>query len=184
MVFLISSKANCAVFSFEVEPNTATAEFPSGTMFKVILQETISSKINKIGDPVSMVLVADVVIGKSVCIPKDSVFLGNIVELEQAQEGRDGYFKVGINELIFSDGWRTPLHARVWDKSTTDLIGGQVTQRTEYTKVPHYIENIGPIVKLVQTGPRAMGQERALPSGLEVIIVLEKDLQVKYLEKL
>ena len=184
MVFLISSKANCAVFSFETEPNTATAAFPSGTMFKAILQETISSKTSKVGDPVSMILTSDVVIGKSVCIPKDSVFLGNIVELEQAQEGRDGYFKVGINELIFSDGWRTPIHARIWDKNTTDIIGGQVTQRTEYTKVPHYIERLSPLVKLVQTGPRAMGQERALPSGLEVIIVLEKDLQVKYLEKL
>lgn len=175
--------AYSAVFSFEAEPDANTAVLPAGTIFKAIAQNTISSKINKVGDPVALLLSSDITVGKSVCIPKDSVLAGQVVELKQATEGRNGYFRIALSELIFPDGWRTVVTARIMDNAATDIIGGGNTPRTEFTKVPHYIEDIGPVVKLVKSGPRDMGKERALPAGKEVLIVLDRYLEVKYLEK-
>ncbi len=179
---LVSNTAYSAVFSFEDESDVGTAVFPSGTMFKTIIQNTVSTKDNNVGDSVSFVLVSDMVIGKSLCIPKGSVFLGRIVELKHPEQGRDGYLRIAIDELVFVDGWRTGVAARILDNNLTDIIGGGVTPRSEYKKVPHYIERIGPVVKLVKTGPREMGKNRALPAGQNLIIVLDRSLEVKYLQ--
>lgn len=184
IICVVSAKAYSAVFSFEAEPDVGTAVFPAGTMFRTILQNTVSSKDSKVGDKISMVLMSNVTVGKSICMPKDSVFLGEIIELRQADQGRDGYFRIIVGEVVFSDGWRTKLDARLSHSGNADAYGGQRTERTEYTKVPHYIQDIGPVVKLVKTGPRLMGQEKVLSEGEEVIIVLLKELQVKYLQKL
>jgi len=180
--FLMNTAAHSAVFSFEDEPDTGVAVFPSGTMFKATLQNTVSSKESQVGDAVSFVLDSDMVIGRAVCIPKGSIFLGRVVEMEQPQQGRDGYFRIGIHELVFVDGWRVDVAARVLDNVKTDIIGGGVTPRQEYKKVPHYIQDIGPVIKLVKTGPREMGQNRALPAGKKLILVLDRPLEVKYLQ--
>ncbi len=184
MFLLTGTKALCAVFSFEAEPDTGVALFPAGTMFRVVSQDKVSSNESKIGDRVSFMLVSDITVGKSVCIPEGSIFLGEVVELEQAQEGRNGYFRIAVVELVFADGWRTLINARVIDNSRTDIIGGRVTKRAEYKKIPHYIHRIGPVAKLARTGPRVIGQDRALSAGKELIIVLDRDLEVKYLQKM
>lgn len=183
-IILLANTAHCAVFSFEAEPDTGAAVFPTGTMFRVVIQQTISSKENKTGDPVSFRLVSDVTVGKSVCIPEGSVFLGEVIDISPAKEGRDGFFRIHIDELVLTDGWRTGLSARILDNRATDLVGGGITKRTEYRKIPHSIDGLGTVVQLVRTGPRAFGENRALPAEHELIIVLESDLEVKYLEKL
>ncbi|HSA07003.1 MAG TPA: hypothetical protein P5556_07465 [Candidatus Gastranaerophilales bacterium] len=183
LFFLISFKAYSQVFSFEATADDTIATFPKGTMLKAILQETVSTKDNQIGDRVSFVTVSDLTIGKATCIPKDSILLGQVIRLEKAKEGRDGYFQLSVNEIIFPDGWRTTLSATLWTADGMGIIGGAVTQMQEYKKIAHYIEDIGPVVQLVKTGARAMGQERAMLAGNNVIIVLEQQLQVKYLEK-
>lgn len=183
IIFLMSVKAYSAVFSFEDEPNTGTALLPAGTMFKAILQDTVDTGFSKIGDPVHLLLVSDITVGKSICIPKNSIFFGEVVELAKARQGRDGYFRIALHTLIFPDGWRTDVSARIMDRNNTDVIGGEVTERTEYRKVRHNIEGIGMVVKLVKAGPREMGEERRLSAGRELFIVLDRDLEVKYLEK-
>ncbi len=184
-LFLVSSKAYSQVFSFEADSaGTGTATLPRGTMIKAVLQQTISTKENKIGDPVFFVTSSDLTIGKATCIPKGSVLSGKIISLGHAQPGRDGYFQISIDKIIFPDGWRTDINATIWTDNGTGIVGGGITRRQEFKKMPHYIENIGPIVQLVRTGPRVMGQERAMLAGKDTIILLERDLQVNYLKKL
>ena len=183
-MFLVGSKAYSQVFSFEAASDTGTATLPRGTMIKAVLQQTISTKKNKPDDPVFFVTSSDLTIGKATCIPKGSVLSGKIISLEHAQPGRDGYFQIFINKIIFPDGWRTDIDATIWTNNGTGIVGGGITQRQKFKKMPHYIENIGPIDQLIRTGPRAMGQERAMLAGKDTIIILERDLQVNYLKKL
>ena len=184
ILFLVNSKAYSQVFSFEANSDTGTAILPRGTMIKAVLQQTVSTKDNKLDDMVSFVTSSDMTIGKAVCIPKGSVLSGKIIRLEHAKPGRDGYFQIFINKIVFPDGWRTDTNATIWTRDGTGIIGGGLTQRQKFKKITHYISGIGPIDQLVRTGPRVMGQERAMLAENDTIIVLESDLHIKYLKKL
>ncbi len=183
-VLLIGNTAYSQVFSFETGPDINIATFPRGTMIKAEIQETVSTKENQVGDPVRFIVVSDMTIGKATCIPKESFIYGKVVRLEHARQGRDGFFQILADKIVFPDGWHTPMVGKIWTKDGTGVIGGEITQMAEYRKIPHHIERIGPVVQLVKTGEREMGQERAITAGTEVIIVLDRVLQVKYLEDL
>jgi len=184
IIFVLASNVQAQVFSFEAENSTGTALLPKGTMIKAVLQETVSSKYNFVGDPVSFVTLSDLQVGNAVCLPKESYLTGKIVQLEKAQMGRDGYFQILIDEVIFPDGWRTALAAKVWTNDGTGVIGGGAAIKEEYKKIPHNIQDIGSVVQLVKTGAADMGLDRALLADSEMIIVLEDNLEVKYLQEL
>jgi len=184
LFFLFTCSAQSQVFSFETNADTGKALLPKGTMIKAVLRQTVTSKDNFVGDTVSFVTLSDLLVGKALCIPKESLLTGKIVQIEGAKQGRDGYFQILIVEIIFPDGWRTNLAAKIWTRDGTGIIGGGAVIKQEYKKIPHRIEHIGSIVQLVKTGASAMGQERALLAGNEMIIVLEENLQVKYLQDL
>jgi len=177
------SRVYSQVFSFEANPNASTATFPRGTMFRAELQNIVSSRDNRVGDPVFFEITSDVLIGKAVCIPEGSYMTGKIVQLEHARQGRDGYFQILVDKLIFPDGWQTAMSGKIWTKDGTGIVGGGITKRQNFRKMPHHIEDIGPIVQLVRTGEREIGKERTLPEGKKVIIVLNHELKVNYLEK-
>ncbi|NLF82811.1 MAG: hypothetical protein GX568_02355 [Candidatus Gastranaerophilales bacterium] len=184
MTFLTINAAYAQVFSFEAKSYSSTAIFPKGTMIKAKLLDSISTKDNKVGDSFSLITVSDLLVGKAVCIPEGSLLTGRIVRLEKAKEGQDGYFQAIIDKITFPDGWKTTMSATFWTSDGTGIIGGGATSGTSYKKVPHFIQGIGGVVQLVKTGPLMMGQERALPAGSEVIVVLENELKVLYLESL
>jgi hypothetical protein len=184
MTFLTANIAYAQVFSFEAKSDSSTAIFPKGTLIKTKLLDTLSTKENKVGDSFSLITVSDLLVGKAICIPEGSLLTGRIIRLERAKEGQDGYFQAVIDKITFPDGWKTNMFATFWTSDGTGIIGGGATSGTDYRKVPHFIQGIGGVVQLVKTGPLAMGQERALPAGSEVIVVLEKELKVLYLESL
>lgn len=182
-IFLLSiTSANAQVFSFESESKEHTAVFPRGTMIKAVLQNTISTKINNVGDAAVFIVDSDLLIGNAICIPEGSYLYGKVLRIEKAKKGRDGLIQIIIYKIMFPDGWQTQMSGRIWTRDGTGIMGGNTTKRVEYKKIPHYIDRIGPVAQLVKTGERKMGQERAMPAGKNYIIVLNQDLKVNYLE--
>ncbi len=175
--FTFNSGANCQTFSFDTESEIIT--LPAGTLIRAESYKEISSKKNRIGDDVVFIVTSKLSVDKNLAIPKDSLLQGKIVQLERAQQGRDGYFQIIFDRIIFPDGWKSDIMAKIWTKRGTGIIGGNLTKGRDYKKSPHYIENIGPVAQLVKTGPKAMGEEKTLPRGSEFVIVLEKDLHIK-----
>lgn len=182
--FGMNSAGFAQVFDFEENPNLSTVVFPAGTLFKGKIQNELSSDKIVIGNRVYFLIPFNVKIGKITCIPKNSLVTGKVIQAQKAQPGRNGSIQIKFDEIQFPDGWKTQLSAHVWSQGEQGIIGGELTKRTLYKKVPHYIEDIGIVVALKETGERAMGQEKYIPAGTECIIVLDNDLKVKYLEKL
>lgn len=178
LVLMFNSPVFAQVFSFERYPSSNTATFPAGTLFKGILQNQLSSAKSKIGDKVYLMLPFDVKIGEMTCIPAKSMLIGQVIQVQKAREGNNGFIQVKFEYIKFPDGWGTPLEARVWDRNGQGIIGGELTHRIAYKKIPHNIENIGRVAQLVETGKRAMGKEKIIPVGSEFVIVLDSDLEV------
>ncbi|HBG49545.1 MAG TPA: hypothetical protein DDW90_08605 [Cyanobacteria bacterium UBA9971] len=182
MVFSLNSAGFAQVFSFEKNPNLRYATFPSGTLFKGALQNQLSSANSKMGDKVYLLIPSEVKIGENTCIPKKSILIGQVIQAQKAQPGKNGFVQIKFEAIKFPDGWGTQLSAHVWSDNGSGIIGGETTKMVSYKKVPHYMQDVGTVVQLVQSGQRAMGQEKFLPAGTEFVIVLDNDLEVKYID--
>ena len=183
VIFSLNSAGQAQVFNFEKNPNLSTVTFPAGTLLKGALQNELSSEKAAVGDIVYLLIPFSVKIGEATCIPKKSLLIGQIIQAQKAQIGRNGFLQIKFDYIKFPDGWGTPLSAHIWSGKGDGVIGGELTKRTAYKKVPHYMQNLGIIAQLVETGQRSLGKERFIPVGAECIIVLDNDLEVKYLEK-
>jgi len=179
LVFSLNSAGFAQMFSFEKNPHQGTATFPAGTFLKGILKNQLSSAENRVGDKVYLLIPFNVKIGKITCIPKNSLITGHVTQVQKAQQGRNGFVQVKFDYIKFPDGWGTSISAHVWNREGKGNIGGESTKKVTYKKIPHYIENIGIVAQLVETGPGVMGQDKLIPEGSEFIIVLDNDLEVK-----
>ena len=170
---------NSAGFA-QVHPNTNTATFPAGTFLKGSLQNQLSSAINAVGDKVYLLIPSNVKIGEVACIPEKSMVIGEIIQLQKAKQGRNGFIQIKFESIVFPDGWGTQLLAHIWDSEGKGILGGELTKKIDHRQIPHYTECMGTIVQLVEIGDRAMGAEKVVPAGTEFVIVLDNDLEVSY----
>jgi len=182
VILSLNSAGFAQMFSFEKNPNVRMATFPSGTLFRGVLQNQLSSANSKMGDNVYLIIPFDVKIGENTCLPKKSLMIGQVIQVQKAKPGKNGFIQIKFEAIKFPDGWGTQLSAHVWNSGGSGIIGGETTKMVSYKKVPHYIQDSGTVVQLVETGQRAMGQEKYLPAGTEFVIVLDNDLEVKYLD--
>jgi hypothetical protein len=85
----------------------------------------------------------------------------------------------GSNFLYNNPGGST-VQNNVYFGKTDDYI--LVLEESPYfKKIPQYIEDMCPVSQQIETGSPDMGISRGIRSGTNLIIVLDKDLQVKYL---
>lgn len=183
MIFSLNASVFCQVFSFEKNPNEHNMVFPAGSLFKGILQNDLDSLKNAPGDKVYLVIPADIKIGKATCIPKNSLITGEIIMIHNAIKGMNGYIQIKFEQIKYPDGTGSSLSAHIWSNEGKGIIGGEPTKRMSYRKMPHYIEDIGVVAQLIESGERAKGKEIHISPGSEFVIVLDNDLEVTYLGK-
>ena len=158
--------------------DTYTVSFPAGTLFKGILENSISTEICNTGDLFIITIPADIQIGDVNCIPKNSKLVGRIVRLGRAQAGRNGFMEVIIETLKFPDDQEVGMLAHIWTKDGTGNIGGEFTERSKYRKMKQSIEGIGDVAQLIPYGPRVMGKDTEALVGSEWIAVLDRELRL------
>jgi len=160
-----------------------TVTFPKGSLFRGILQQKISTKINHIGDKVELIIPADIIFKNYLYIPANSKFVGRINKLSKSKPGQDGYLQIEINKLIIPDGRIIDVYAHIWTKKENGVIGGALTKRVGYKKAVHSIAGIGDVVQYLPAGPRIEGKETELLPGSEWIISLDKELKLNIDDK-
>ena len=177
VVFIYPCNLSFAQYSNLIEnKNSYTAKFPSGTFLKGILQENLSTGTNHVGDTVTLIIPFDISLGNVLCIPKDSILIGKIVRLQRPQIGMNGLFQIVFHTLALSNDKNISILGHIWTKNNDGIIGGELTNRTSYKYVPHYIEGLQTILKKIPDGPRTMGKDTNITASTEWIIVLDKEL--------
>ncbi len=149
-----------------------------GSFLKAISQRDISTSTVKVGDVQYFINPADVFIGESNVIPKNSVYLGEVQEVLEAVEGINAAMKIKIYKVITPDRNEFLLDANVyWKGSTT--IGGDLASVAYYTKMPHYPGDWKRgALQLVPTTIRQMGQPTVIRAGDEVTFIINSDLSL------
>ena len=187
-LFIIFLTSIILLLNFGVKTNSATLDesenaysitLPAGTMLKIMLQQRISSEINNVGDNVEFIIQNDYNFQGVDFIPKNTKIIGKIIKLERAKFGQNGFFQILLYKLIQPDyNEEYNILAHIWTKNMDGLIGGELTRRAGFKKVPHLIQGLGGIVQTVPDGPRLMGKEKELLPGAEVITVLDRGLKI------
>lgn len=149
-----------------------------GSFLKAINQRDISTSSVKVGDVEYFINPADVYIGTSNVIPKNSVYLGQVEEVLEAVEGINAAMKIKVYKVITPSKDEFVLDAYVyWKGSTT--IGGDLAPVAYYTKMPHYPGDWKRgALQLVPTTIREHGKPTVLRAGDEITFIINNDLSL------
>jgi hypothetical protein len=100
---------------------------PKGTMMMIRLDQTLSSSANKVGDPVSAVLEADVYLENMIAIPAGSE--GSVTSVTPAANmGKAGSMEVQFYTLKTTNGMSIPMQARIVTADNSGVIKGDSEQ--------------------------------------------------------
>lgn len=187
ILFIIVTFVNAPVFAenypFSVKDQELfTVYFPSGTLFRGILQTRISSNENKIGDQIELIMPIDIQFQDHLCFPKDTRIIGKLVRVERPIEGRNALIQFVFEKLLLPEGDFINITGRISNKSNEGIVGGEITERIGQRKVLTQVEGIGNCTKIVKYGPRKIGTETSLQAGSEWTIILDKPIKLDIVE--
>ncbi len=149
-----------------------------GSFLKAINLRDISTSTVKVGDIQYFINPADIFIGTSNVIPKDSVYLGRVEEVLEAVEGINASMKIKVYKVITPSKNEYMLDANVyWNGSTT--IGGDLAPVAYYKKMPHYPGDWKKgALQLVPTTIRQQGKPTVLRAGEEITFIINSDMSL------
>ena len=155
--------------------NYKSIQLAKGSFLKAISQREISTSTAKAGDVEYFINPADVFVGTSNVIPKNSVYLGEVEEVMEAVEGINASMKIRIYKVITPDRNEFAINAHVFKNGST-TIGGDLAEVAYYTKMPHYPGDWKKgALQLVPTTIRSMGQPTVIKAGEEVTFIINDE---------
>lgn len=158
--------------------NENIVKIREGAFVKVMARDEISSLISDIGDEVSFIAPQDVYVYETNAIPENTIFYGEIEDVKEPVEGRDGALKILIYKMITPDRKVYRLNAHIYTEND-NYIGGNTTASIYYHKVPHYIKGFRPILQEAPLNIYEMGQHTIIEPGSEFLVIFDKDVILK-----
>ena len=163
------------------QESAAPMIIPKGSVFRGFMGQAVSSEFNNNGDIIKILIPSDFIYENKILIPKNTVFIGQVYNLEKAQQGRDGFFSINIIGIVFPDNRQFQLKGYIPSSKTNKVFGGEFSRRSGHKTTLHRATPNGRrgVLMLQQNGPRVMGKETLLQMGELVTIVIEEAVNVE-----
>ncbi|MBP3821042.1 hypothetical protein J6G99_05300 [bacterium] len=163
-------------------------EVPAGVVISAINMQEISTETCPEGFKVKLLASNDLFIEETKVIPESTAFYGYIEKINEPIVGTNASMKVKITKMVYSDGFEIPIVGYIYT-SNSNLIGGELTQPSEWVKKPHYQDKFqktawnyrGPTLQIRPGGKRSMGRHIRVPAGDRVLIILTAPLTVTHI---
>jgi hypothetical protein len=95
----------CAASAFQAAPAQPTARLENGSILYAELTKTIDAKKAKVGDPVSAVMVADVLAHGKIVVRRDAKLLGHVTEAQiHSKDTPESRLGIVFDKVITKDG--------------------------------------------------------------------------------
>lgn len=163
-----------------VEKEKINHIIPKNSFFRGIISQTVSSEYNNSGDIVKVLITSDYTLNDKIILPKNSLFFAKITNLNNAQQGRNGYFSIDIIQLVLPDGRIVSASGYIVSAKNNRIFGGEFSKRSRYKTTLHRSSpfNRKGAMQLMQNGPRIMGEETKIKMGTVVTIVLTEEINL------
>ncbi|MCM1339252.1 MAG: hypothetical protein NC191_06240 [Muribaculaceae bacterium] len=152
---------------------------PSGSFIPVITTQEISTETCPEGYKLKFISTSDLFMYETNIIPRNTEFFGYIEKINEPVVGTNASMKIKITKLLLPDGFEIPVKGYIYT-SNDNLIGGELTQPSEWVKMPHYQSKYQGIswnhraatLQIRPGGRRCMGTHTKIPAGEQQIIIL------------
>ncbi len=156
----------------------AGIDIQAGVVVPVLNMHEISTETCPIGYKVKFISTNDLFIGDIKAIPENTAFYGYIEKINEPIVGTNASMKVKITKFILPDGYEQNVKAYLYS-SNDNLIGGELTEPSEWIKMPHYQDTYqriswihrGATLQIRPGGKRSMGRHTRIPSGERHLII-------------
>lgn len=150
-----------------------------GTFAKVMTRDEFSTLTADIGDEVTFINTQDMYVYETNAIPENTIFYGEIEDIREPVEGKDGSLKILIYKMITPDKKVYRLSGHIYSEND-NYIGGKNTQSIYYHKVPHYNQGLKPMLQVAPLNVYEMGKHTVVKPGAELFVIFEKDIILKW----
>lgn len=152
-----------------------TVELPANTVFKISLNDDVSSKTNQVGDPVTFTVQEDVSVGNVLVLPKGSQGSGVVTKVSRPKSfGRSGALDVSFDQVFSVD-----------DEVIPTVLGPEAKKKLKMEAAAVGASTIGALA----LGPIGLvggffvkGKDVSLPAGSTLYIETQQTVTTKGLE--
>ena len=176
------------IFIFFIGMNILNAEEPvdnntnlkvrAGTFIKVMNLNEISTLVSDIEDEVQFLNINDMYVYETNVIPKNTKIFGEVEDVLEPVQGRNGAIKILITKMITPDKKVYKVKGHLYSDND-NYFGGEETQPVYYRKVPHFQQRIRPILKAVPLNILEEGRHTVIKPGEELFVIIEEDIIAK-----
>ncbi len=150
----------------------------AGTFVKIMPREEFSSLTADIDDEVTFINTQDMYVYETNAIPAGTIFYGEIEDVREPVQGRDGALKVLINKMITPDKKVYKIKAHLYSEND-NYIGGAATESIYYHRVPHYIKGFRPFLQAAPLNIYEEGRHTIVKPGEEIFMIIDEDIILK-----
>lgn len=150
-------------------------ELPADTVFKISLNEDVSSKTNQVGDDVHFTVAEDVMVGDVLVLPKGAQGSGVVTKVSRPQSfGRSGTLDISFDQVFSVD-----------DESIPTVLGPESKEKIKMEAAAVGASAIGALA----LGPLGLvggifvkGKDVEMPAGTPLYIQTQQAVQTKGIE--
>ena len=176
ILLIFSSFFFCDVV--KAEESEIIQKLRAGTFAKVMNQAEFSTLTADIGDEVTFINTQDMYVYETNAIPENTVFFGEIEDVREPVEGKDGALKIYIYKMITPDKKVYKLNAYIQGDGD-NYLGGRNTAPAYYHKTPHYVKGLRPMLQAVPLNVYEMGKHTVVMPGAELFVIFNEDVILK-----
>ncbi len=175
----------CLLFCFaptaktkDSSSNENVLKIREGAFAKVMVRDEISTLTADIDDEVTFINTQDMYVYETNAIPENTIFYGEIEDVREPVEGKDGALKISIYKMITPDKKVYKLEGHIYSEND-NYIGGKNTAPAYYHKVPHYSSKFRPMLQMAPLNIYEMGKHTVVKPGAELFVIFDKDVILK-----
>ena len=152
-----------------------TVTLPEKTVFKISLNEDISSKINRVGDPVHFTVEEDVLVDNVLVLPRGAQGSGVVTKVTRPKFfGRSGFVDISFDQVFSID-----------EEAIPTVLGQEAKEKLKMQAAAIGASAIGALalgpIGLVG-GLFVKGKDVEMPAGTELYIQTREDVVTKGME--
>lgn len=152
-----------------------TVELPANTVFKISLNDDVSSKTNQVGDPVTFTVQEDVSVGDVLVLPKGAQGSGVVTKVSRPKSfGRSGALDISFDQVFSVD-----------DEVIPTVLGPEAKEKLKMEAAAVGASTIGALA----LGPIGLvggffvkGKDVSLPAGSTLYIETQEAVTTKGLQ--
>ncbi len=178
IVIILLVFASGKIKAAEPDPSQYQYQLLKGAIIPVLLQESVSSQTDMVGQPVSAEVAQDIYMGNTQVLSTSDRVLGHVVEVAPPIQGRNAILKVVFDTLVLTNGIQIPIEAMVQTDNPDHSWGGELTPGTVPQIVPYKIYQLGTYGRVMYDGPRLMGKPVSFLPGERLLLVLQRPVSL------